>query len=362
MKRDLQSGVWLSSAVAAVFAVAATAHVTGVKAPPPIRPPAALAPGQTRTDLAGQDLAAAIRDNAPLPVLLSSAPATSAGSLVVPQTRVIEGPVEDVLYGRPDGDPVETAAVTKALALFSHRLDLTRDVALGDRVRLVVGQPAFGAGASKGDLDYAELDGATGRVRLYRDDSGTVPRYIDEAGVDLERFLLRTPLRITRITSGFGPRLHPLLGYTRMHRGVDLAAPIGTPVLAAGDGVVEAVGWDGGYGRRILLRHADGYETLYGHLSAAGPAAEVGARVRQGQVIGWTGVSGQATGPHLHFEVRLHRVAVDPATARPASPATTRDQVDAFEARKRAIAEVLAAKAQAPRVIAAASGAAQRAL
>jgi len=331
MQRDLRHGVWLSCAIAAVFAAGATAHVTDAM-PPPSALPRAASDAVDKAP-AGTELEAAIRANAPLPVLLTRAPVAPAESLLVPARRVIEGPVEDVLYGPPGADPVERTAVVHALALFAHRLDLTRDIALGDRVRLVV-QP----GAS---LDYAELEGAAGRVRLYRDGGGATPRYVDESGVDIERFLLRTPLRITRITSGFGPRLHPLLRYTRMHRGVDLAAAKGTPVLAAGDGMVEAAGWDGGYGRRILLRHADGFETLYAHLSASDPAAAPGARVRQGQVIGWAGDSGQATGPHLHFEVRQGGRAVDPATARPLGPAMTGERAVAFEARKRDIAVLL---------------------
>ena len=338
MKRDLPYGAVLACAIAVVFAAGATARVAGTSvsggrggAPP------GLPPTRSQDE---NDLAAAIRDNAPLPVLLTSAPPPEPR--VVADARVIEGPVEEVLYGRPNADPVERAAVALALKLFAHRLDLTRDVALGDRVRLVVG-PSL---ATAPVLDYAELDGRSAAVRLYRADSGTsaAPRYVSETGVDLERFLLRTPLSVTRITSGFGPRLHPLLGYTRMHRGVDLAAPKGTPVLAAGDGVVEAAGWDGGYGRRILLRHADGFETLYGHLSAMDPTTVAGGWVRQGQVIGWTGDSGQATGPHLHFEVRRRGTAIDPSTARPVASVLEPDKVQAFEARKRAVAALLAAR------------------
>lgn len=346
MHRGLRPVAWMLSVGAALLAVASTAHVRGL-------PRAAASAGAApAVEGAKVDLEAAIRENAPLPVLLSETPTPTFALVSTPEpaatdeVRLIEGAVEDVLYGPPEADPLRRAAVAQALRLFAHRLDVTRDVALGDRVRLIVRRAASaGSGEAVMSLDYAEFEGASAAVRLYRGEAqgGREAGYVDETGVPLDRFLLRTPLAITRITSGFGPRLHPLLGYTRMHRGVDFGAVSGTPVLAAADGMVSAAGWDGGYGRRILLRHAGSVETLYAHLSRVAPSVMVSADVRQGQVIGWTGETGKVTGPHLHFEVRLRGAAVDPSMARPSVPMPSRADEDAFQIRKQAIARILAA-------------------
>ena len=111
-------------------------------------------------------------------------------------------------------------------------------------------------------------------------------------------------------------RFHPILGYTRMHTGVDWAAPIGTPIFAAGNGVIESAGWDLGYGRRIVLQHANGYMTTYNHMSGFARGIANGVHVRQGQVIGYLGESGLATGPHLHYEVLVNGHFVDPMRVR----------------------------------------------
>ena len=112
--------------------------------------------------------------------------------------------------------------------------------------------------------------------------------------------------------SGFGARNHPLLGYYKMHTGVDWAAPLGTPIYASGNGTVEKVGWEGGYGKYVRIRHANGYETAYGHMTAFARSTQPGARVRQGQVIGYVGSTGLSTGPHLHYEILVNGRFVDP--------------------------------------------------
>ncbi|MFZ0269327.1 M23 family metallopeptidase [Caulobacter sp.] len=244
--------------------------------------------------------------------------------------RVISGPMESVLYGEAAADP---RIVAQALRLLGHRLDLTRDLALGDTVRLVVRSSPLPA------LDYVELDARGGRVQLYRL-APDADRFVDAEGADLGRGLLRTPLERPRITSIFGPRRHPLLGYTRLHKGVDFGAPVGTPVLAAADGVVERTDWAGDHGKRLRLRHADGWETVYAHLSAW--RVSPGDQVRQGQVIALTGNSGLSTGPHLHFEVLHDAQTIDPAAARPPSPQLSPVEQAAFDARKQAIAALLA--------------------
>ena len=127
---------------------------------------------------------------------------------------------------------------------------------------------------------------------------------------------MKTPVDGARISSGFGPRFHPILGYTRMHKGVDFAVPTGTPVMAAGGGTVKFMGWANGYGKFVLINHGNGYATAYGHLSRFAPGMRVGARVRQGEVFAYSGMTGMATGPHLHYEIRIDGNQVNPLTVK----------------------------------------------
>ena len=136
--------------------------------------------------------------------------------------------------------------------------------------------------------------------------------YFDQKGRSVRKTLMRTPIDGARLSSGFGMRRHPILGYSRMHRGVDFAAPKGTPIYAAGDGVVERAGRNGGYGKYIRLRHNGSYKTAYAHLSGYAKGVKRGRRVRQGQIIGYVGSTGQSTGPHLHYEVMVNGKQVNP--------------------------------------------------
>jgi murein DD-endopeptidase MepM/ murein hydrolase activator NlpD len=170
---------------------------------------------------------------------------------------------------------VEPDMASMVVALFGRRLDLTRDVGSGDRFRLVFRQRRHVDGEAVGgpELLYADVTTKAGTARLYRyqPDGAAVPQWLDGRG-DAGRFaLLATPVDGARVTSAFGMRLHPLLGYTRMHQGVDFGAPAGTPVLAAGDGVVEEARWAGDYGRWLKIRHGSNLETGYGHLSGWAP-------------------------------------------------------------------------------------------
>lgn len=136
--------------------------------------------------------------------------------------------------------------------------------------------------------------------------------FYNRNGESVVKALLRTPLNMSRISSRFGMRRHPLLGFTRLHAGIDFAAPPGTPILAAGDGQVAAAGPNGGYGRWVEISHDGGLATGYAHLSRIASGVRRSARVRQGQVIGFVGSSGLSTGPHLHFELHRNGRPVDP--------------------------------------------------
>jgi murein DD-endopeptidase MepM/ murein hydrolase activator NlpD len=134
--------------------------------------------------------------------------------------------------------------------------------------------------------------------------------YYDPRGRGVRKALLRTPIDGARLSSGFGLRRHPVLGFSRMHKGVDFAAPSGTPIQAAGDGVVEVAGWQGSYGNYVRIRHAANYSTAYGHMSRIGVKA--GQRVKQGQVVGSVGSTGVSTGPHLHYETLREGQHINP--------------------------------------------------
>jgi murein DD-endopeptidase MepM/ murein hydrolase activator NlpD len=166
--------------------------------------------------------------------------------------------------------------------------------------------------------------------------------YFDQDGRSAEQFLLRNPLPAGRFRSGFGARRHPILGYVRMHTGVDWSAPIGTPIIAAGNGVIEKAGWAGGYGKQIMIRHANGYETSYNHQSAFAKGIKVGMRVRQGQVIGYLGQTGLATGPHLHYELLVNGTKVDPMRVRlPVGKVLKGDDLVAFKRERERIDDLL---------------------
>ncbi|MEQ1491673.1 MAG: M23 family metallopeptidase, partial [Terricaulis sp.] len=145
------------------------------------------------------------------------------------------------------------------------------------------------------------------------------PDWYDADGKSARRFLMKTPINGARLSSGFGMRRHPILGYSRMHRGTDFAAPTGTAILAAGDGVVERAGPFSSFGNYVRIRHANGYETAYAHMSRFARGMRAGARVRQGQVIGYVGTTGRSTGPHLHYEVLRRGQQVNPMSLRVAN-------------------------------------------
>jgi murein DD-endopeptidase MepM/ murein hydrolase activator NlpD len=194
-----------------------------------------------------------------------------------------------------------------------------------------------------GDLLYAEIKAKGGASRFYRfQPSGSAAAdYFDELGKNIRGFLLRTPLDSARITSSFGMRLHPILGFTRMHAGIDFGAPVGTPVFAAGDGVVEKAQWAGGYGRWLQIRHNSQYETGYGHLS--GWAVKPGQHVHQGQVVAYVGSTGMSTGPHLHYEIIIGGRKVNPSGIKvPSGTALGGKELAAFKAERAKIDSLVA--------------------
>ena len=156
------------------------------------------------------------------------------------------------------------------------------------------------------------VGGETRKYYRYQSPDDGVVDYYDETGKSAKKFLVRKPVANAIMRSGFGGRRHPILGFVRMHYGVDWATAYGTPIFAAGNGVLATVGAESGYGKYIRIKHPNGYETGYGHMSAFAKGMEVGKKVRQGQVIAFVGSAGESTGPHVHYEILVNGRFVDP--------------------------------------------------
>ncbi len=261
------------------------------------------------------------------------------------ETHVASGVMKGSLYESALRAGATPGLVTQATKLFSKTLDFARDIQPGDPFRLVFDRTvgADGRTVETGQLLYAEI-GAKGRTtRFYRFEHEGKVEFTDEVGQELKPLLVKTPVEGGHVTSSFGMRLHPLLGFNRLHPGVDFGAPTGTPVVAAGDGVVEEARWAGGYGHWLKLRHAQGYETGYGHLSRYAPGMKPGAAVKQGQVVAYVGSTGLSTGPHLHYEVLLGGKKLDPHGMKtPQAGVMNAAAIAAFAAQKSRIDTLLA--------------------
>jgi murein DD-endopeptidase MepM/ murein hydrolase activator NlpD len=233
---------------------------------------------------------------------------------------------------------------------FSFDVDLQRKVRAGDSFDVLYANDE----GDGNDVLYASLVTGGEQRRYYRfqtNDDGIIDFY-DEAGKSAKKFLVRKPMAGGIFRSGFGARNHPILGYVRAHTGVDWSDDIGTPVFAAGNGVVVEADWSsGGYGRRIELQHLNGYMTTYSHLSGFARGIESGVKVRQGQVIGYIGSTGLSTGPHLHYEVLINGSFVDPMRVKlPRGRELDGPVLDDFERERARIDGILDRSPGAPRV------------
>ncbi len=206
--------------------------------------------------------------------------------------------------------------IENLIRIYSFDVDLQRRVRAGDSFEVMF---AGDEPEAHSEVLFASLNVAGEPRRYFRfltSDDGLVDFY-DETGKSAKKFLVRKPMAGGIYRSGFGPRRHPILGYTRMHLGVDWAEDTGAPIFAAGNGTIVKADWDsGGYGRKIEIQHLNGYMTAYGHLSGFARGIQPGAKVRQGQIIGFVGSTGLSTGPHLHYEVLINGTHVDPLRVR----------------------------------------------
>lgn len=269
---------------------------------------------------------------------------------ILAETRVVEGRMGGSLLRSTRKAGADLKITGQLIRLLGHQVDFSRDIETGDPFRLVFDERVTESGrvVGTGDLLYGELRIRGRNIAFYRFDHDGRTDWVNAAGRSLRGQLLRTPLDGARVTSQYGMRVHPILGYSKMHQGVDFGASTGTPVYAAGDGVVlEARTW-GGYGNWLRIRHAGGWETGYGHLSAYAAGLRPGQRVRQGQVVAYVGSTGASTGPHLHFETWRAGARVDPRGVRtPQGTALQGEALAAFRQQRARIDALLAGKEDA---------------
>ncbi len=219
------------------------------------------------------------------------------------------------IYETAMRNQVPRPVIDEMIRVYSYDVDFQRKVQPGDSFEvLFAGEEDAPTPDARNDVLFAALTvgGDTKKFYRYQSTDDGVTDYYDETGKSAKKFLVRKPVATAIMRSPFGVRHHPILGYTKMHTGVDWAAPTGTPIYASGNGIVEKAGWESGYGKFVLLKHANGYETAYGHMTAFARGIDEGVRVRQGQVIGFVGSTGLSTGAHVHYEIRINGRFVDP--------------------------------------------------
>jgi murein DD-endopeptidase MepM/ murein hydrolase activator NlpD len=244
------------------------------------------------------------------------------------------------LFGASDAAGIPDSVATQLADIFGGDIDFHRDLRKGDRFAVIYESINYlGRPVRSGRILAAEFvnNGKSYRAAWFADPAGgeNSSGYYTADGKNIRKAFLRSPLEFSRITSGFSSaRFHPVLQKWRAHKGTDYGAPVGTRVKATGNGVVEYVGVQGGYGKVVVLRHQSRFTTLYGHLSGFAPGLRKGSRVSQGDVIGFVGATGLASGPHLHYEFRVNDVHQNPlAMALPSAPPLLPQQLGQFRAR-----------------------------
>ena len=246
----------------------------------------------------------------------------AAREVEVPMARAlihVGGRIDSSLYQSAVEVGLPVPVLMELIKAFSFDVDFQREIQPGDSFTVLFERFVDDTGlmTREGAVLYGELTLSGKPLKIYRNvlADGAV-EYYNEDGHSIRKALLRTPIDGARLTSGYGKRKHPINGYTKMHKGVDFGAARGTPIVAAGGGIVEMAGWNGGYGRYVRIRHEGKYATAYAHMKGIAKGVKKGKRVRQGQIIGYVGATGNATGPHLHYEVLRNGRQMNPLSVR----------------------------------------------
>nr|WP_240969456.1 M23 family metallopeptidase [Sneathiella limimaris] len=246
------------------------------------------------------------------------------------------GTIDNSLFLSASQAGLPTSVIIDLIRIFSYDVDFQREIQPGDSFEVFFERfvDEDGRPLKEGEIQWASMTLSGTQISLYRyktSDDG-VTDYYTEKGHSVRKTLMRTPIDGARLTSSFGKRKHPILGYTKMHKGADFGAPRGTPIMAAGNGVVEVAGRNGGYGNYVRIRHTTEYKTAYAHMKGFAKKIRKGARVKQGQIIGYVGSTGRSTGPHLHYEVHKNGRQINPMSVKlPAGRKLKGKMLTAFE-------------------------------
>jgi murein DD-endopeptidase MepM/ murein hydrolase activator NlpD len=225
-----------------------------------------------------------------------------------------KGIIKNSLYNSAQKQGVDPEIIIEFARIFGFEIDFQRDIRENDEFQILYErfEDDDGEVQKNGEIIFAYMNNNGKEISLYRfkDQKNNISYYSTD-GKSIEKALMKTPINGARLSSSFGLRKHPILGYNKLHQGTDFAAPKGTPVMASGSGTVEMASWNGAYGKYVRIRHNSTYKTAYAHLSRFGKKIRRGAKVQQGQIIGYVGSTGRSTGPHLHYEVLVQNKRVN---------------------------------------------------
>ncbi|MEE2997315.1 MAG: peptidoglycan DD-metalloendopeptidase family protein, partial [Pseudomonadota bacterium] len=262
------------------------------------------------------------------------------------KTSFARGTIRSSLYKSAVRQNVPQSVLAELVRIYSWAVDFQREIKKGDEFEVAYESLVDNKGdvMRHGEVIFAQMTLSGAPKPLYRFElqSGKTG-YFDNNGRSARRPLLRTPIDGARLSSRYGKRRHPILGYTKMHRGVDFAAPTGTPIYAAGDGIISFRGRKGAFGKYVRIRHANGYSSAYAHMSRYKRGVTLGTRVKQGQVIGFVGSTGRSTGPHLHYEILAGGRRMNPLTIKmPSGAKLGRKDLSRFQVKRETIAALIA--------------------
>ncbi len=232
------------------------------------------------------------------------------------EETLIKGVIKNNLYISALESGIPENTLLEMISLLGFSVDFQREIRSGDSFEILFTKEIDTLSnlvIQTKPIKFVSMSLSGNKLNFFNyEDKYGLPQYYDENGKSSKRTLMKTPINGARLSSRYGNRKHPILGYTKMHRGLDFAAPSGTPIFAAGDGIIEKAGWNGSYGKYIRIRHTGTYKTAYAHLSGFHKNTRIGKRVLQGKIIGYVGTTGRSTGPHLHYEVIKNNFQINP--------------------------------------------------
>jgi len=255
-----------------------------------------------------------------------------------------KGVIANSLFASAQKIDVDAEVIVEFARIFGFEIDFQRDIRKNDEFQIFYErfEDDEGENFKNGNILFAYLKNSGRKIKLYRyKDSKNNIGYYTPDGKSIEKALMKTPINGARLSSGYGMRKHPILGYNKLHQGTDFAARRGTPIMASGSGTVERASWFGAYGKYVRIRHNSTYKTAYAHLSKFGRNIKAGKKVRQGQIIGYVGSTGRSTGPHLHYEVLVNNKRINSQRLKlPSGKKLSKNEMENFNLEKKRIIQL----------------------